>query len=304
MRIEEVTKVCVVGGGTMGMVIALRCAGKGGYDVTIHDISDEVLQGTRTRLREVAPLIVGMGLLSQDDFEDALGRIGYSSDPASAAAGADVLSESVPEILDIKRQTHALFDGLLPPHAVQTTNTSHLLVSDMEDVVGRGDRFAALHFHGAGGSVVDIMRGPRTSDETVGFLVDFANSIGEIPNVMRKEKAGYLYNNLLGAMLRTALTLAIEGCAEPHEIDRIFMRLSGLPHGPFGIMDAVGLNVILDAQSNLAERDQPATREQIAGYLRPFIERGELGLKTGKGFYDYPEPAYQKPDFLSAHPSD
>jgi 3-hydroxybutyryl-CoA dehydrogenase len=241
-----------------------------------------------------------MGLLSQEEVEAAIGRISFSSDPAVAAADADVLSESVPEILGIKRETHALFDKLLPPHAVQTTNTSHLLVSDIEDVVSRGGHFAALHFHGAGGSVVDIMCGPRTSDETVDFLVKFSLSIGEIPNVMKKEKAGYIYNNLLGAMLRTALTLVIEGCAEPHEVDRIYMLLSGLPHGPFGIMDAVGLNVMLDAQRNLAERDQPATREQIAEYLQPFVERGELGMKAGKGFYDYPEPAYQKPDFLTS----
>ena len=119
----------------MGMVIALRCAGRGGYRVTIYDISDEILEGTKAKLREAGPLIVGMGLLAQEEFEGALGRIAFTSDAAVAASDADVLSESVPEILDIKRETHALFDSLLPAHAIQTTNTSHLLVSDMEDVV-------------------------------------------------------------------------------------------------------------------------------------------------------------------------
>jgi len=202
-------------------------------------------------------------------------------------------------VTDLKRQVHAQFDQLCPPHTILTTNTSSLLVSDIEDAVRRGDKFAAMHFHGIS-SLVDIMLGPRTSPETVDILKRFARSLGEVPMVMKKEKGGYLYNTMLGGLLRAAWELVVGGYAEPQDVDRAYMIVTKNAIGPFGMMDAIGLNVIADAGSAVrSQQIEEFNPEQRGEFLRPYIEKGDLGMKTGKGFYTYPNPAYQQPDFLT-----
>jgi 3-hydroxybutyryl-CoA dehydrogenase len=297
MPMEGVRKVCVVGAGTMGCRISLICAMRGGYDVAVYDTSGEALRNAPERQRQMVAMIVAGGINSQEEADAGLSRIIFTADAADAARDADVLSESVAELVPVKRETHAMFDKLLSPRAVMTTNTSSLLVSDIEDAVERGDRFAALHFHGGLGSLVDIMRGPRTSEETVDFLKRFSRSIGEVPMVMKKEKGGYLYNTMLGGLIRSALILAAGGYAEPHDIDRAYMLVTRQPVGPFGMMDGIGLNIAHDAGQGLTQEGE-VTPEQMMAFIRPYVERGDLGVKTGKGFYTYPNPAYQQPGFL------
>jgi len=296
---EAVSKVCVLGAGTMGGRIALASAVRGGYDVAIYDVSPEALAGGADRLRQYGEMMVAANRATRAELESGLARVTFTTDPAEAARDADVLSESVPEILGVKREVHAKFDKLCPPRTVMTTNTSSLLVSDIEDVVGRGDRFAALHFHGGLGSLADIMRGPRTSDETVEFLRSFARSIGEVPMVMKKEKGGYLFNTLLLGLLRSALGLAAGGYGEPEDIDRAYMLVTGNAAGPFAMMDGIGLNVVYDAWQGPTGSEDQVAREQVTAFLRPYIERGDLGAKTSKGFYTYPDPAFRRPGFLS-----
>jgi len=295
---DEVKKVCVVGAGTMGSRISLICAVRGGYQVSVYDAAESALRQCPERQKQMGAMMVMAGTATQEQIDAGLARISYTPDPARAAQDADILSESVTESVPVKRETHARFDKLCPPHTVLTTNTSSLLVSDIEDAVSRRDRFTALHFHGGLGSLVDIMRGPKTSDETVDFLKRFARSIGEVPMVMKKEKGGYLYNTMLGGLIRSALTLAAGGYGDPEDIDRAYMLVTRQAAGPFAIMDAIGLNVIHDAGQSLVRDDANVTPEQMMAFVRPYIERGELGIKTGKGFYTYPNPAFQQPAFL------
>ncbi len=296
---DEVKKVCVLGAGTMGGRISLMSAVHGGYSVTVYDISEEALLNCPDRQKQMGAMMIAAGAVSQAELDAGMARISYTTDPAEAAENADVLSESVAELVEVKRQTHAQFDNLCPPRTVMTTNTSSLLVSDIEDAVSRGDKFAAMHFHGGLGSLVDIMRGPRTSDETVEFLKRFARSIGEVPMVMKKERGGYLYNTMLGGLLRTALILAAGGYADPHDIDRAYMLVTRQPAGPFAMMDGVGLNIVFEAGQSLTRDVTEVTQEQMMAFILPYIERGELGMKTGKGFYTYPNPAFQQPGFLT-----
>ena len=298
MPIDEVGKVCIVGAGTMGHRIALMCAIHG-YDTAVYDISEEALQQALTRQKKTAEQMVAWGAFSQSEVDAGMTRITYTTDPGQAAENADLLSESVPEVVDLKRQIHAQFDQLCPPHAILTTNTSSLLVSDIESAVRRGDKFAAMHFHGGLRSLVDIMRGPRTSPETVDTLKRFARSLGEVPMVMKKEKGGYLFNTILGAILQAALSLVAGGYADVEDVDRAYMLVTRNPAGPFGMIDGVGLDVILDAGQSLSGQGEAVNPQQLQDFLRPYFERGDLGLKTGKGFYTYPNPAFQQPDFLT-----
>ena len=297
MRIPEINKVCVLGAGTMGLQIALLSTIHG-YKATIYDISEEALKQAPAFLNMISESFIQNDVMKKEDIEESLKRLSFTQEPEEAARDADLLSESVAEIIEVKREIHARFDKLLPAHAIQTTNTSSLLVSDIEGVVERGDKFSALHFHSGMGSLVDIMRGPRTSEKTVDILKRFTCSIGEVPMVMKKEKAGYLYNSMLISITNTALYLAINGYADPEDIDRAYMLVTKQGAGPFGWIDGVGINVAYDICSKGIDIDS-FTPEQARKFLQPYIDKGELGIKTGKGFYTYPNPVYQQPDFLT-----
>ena len=300
MTIDEVKKVCILGAGTMGIDISLTCAGRG-YEAAVYEVSEEALRRAPTRQKERLATLASVGAISQSEqgqMEAGLLRISFTADAEKAAENADLLIEAVPEDIPLKRKVHAQFEKLLPAHAIMTTNTSSLLVSDIEDAISRGDKFAALHFHGVQ-ALVDIMRGPRTSPETVGVLERFTRSLGRVPMVMKKERRGYVHNTLLGGLLRAALELVLGGYADVQDVDRAYMLVTGLPYGPFGMMDGIGLDIIVQVASSGMNVTEELDPQQVIDFWRPYVERGELGVKTGKGFYTYPNPAFRQPDFLT-----
>jgi enoyl-CoA hydratase/3-hydroxyacyl-CoA dehydrogenase len=298
VTLEEIKTVCFVGGGTMGCFNALL-AGIAGYEALVWDHSPETLERLSERLREFGDLLVQKGLLNSDELAAGLTRIHPIDDPQQASARADLLSESVFERLDLKRQVHERFDRLCPAHTIMTTNTSGLLLSRIESAVSRGDRFAALHSH-LGSSLFDIVGGPRTSMKTIDILTRYVRSLGGIPLILRKERPGYLYNAMFGPILGRALMLLIEGRADLQDIDRAWMTGRNTEAGPFAMMDFIGLNVILDGSTeNLSDPTKSEGARWVVQFLRPMVERGDLGMKTGKGFYTYPDPAFAQPDFLA-----
>jgi enoyl-CoA hydratase/3-hydroxyacyl-CoA dehydrogenase len=304
MPIREIKAVCFVGAGTMGCFNSL-VAGLSGYKAFVWDSSAEALTRVPQRLQEMGAYMVGLGLRTPVQIDEALSRIYPLADPKAAVAEADLLSESVFERLELKRQVHQQFDDLCPPHTIMTTNTSTLLVSRIEDAVRRGDRFAALHAHLLS-DLYDIVGGPRTSPETIAILFRYVRSLGGIPIVLRRERPGYLYNALFGSILRTAMMLVIEGRARMEDVDRAWMIGFNDPAGPFGMMDFVGLNVVFDgASENALDPETAGDSQKIVQFVRPYIERGELGVKTGKGFYSYPDPVFLHPDFrFQGEPAD
>ncbi|MCP4749433.1 MAG: hypothetical protein GY866_00935 [Proteobacteria bacterium] len=301
MTIKEVQKVCFVGAGTMGCFNSLVSA-IAGYDVVLYDVSEEALQKVPERHQQWAEVLIEKEAATRESVAAAISRVKCTTDPEEAARDADYLSESVLERLQLKREVHRQFDKLLPPHAIMTTNTSSLLVSDIEDAVGRGDRFAAMHFHQPS-TVVDIVAGPRTSAETIDIVKRFVKSQGQVYIYLKKERAGYLHNAMYGAILGASVMLAAITEADYKEIDRAWMLNQNSLAGPFGMMDHVGLNVMVDASVTDEERDEQdqARVDAVQGFFNPYIERGDLGMKTGKGFYTYPEPEFSRPEFISGH---
>jgi 3-hydroxyacyl-CoA dehydrogenase len=292
--IDEVKKVLVLGAGTMGCQISFVSAYRG-YDVALYDISEQVIKAAPGRQRMLAERAQQTG---RADIDQVITRITYTTDAAKAARNADLVSESVFENVAVKQKEHARFEKLCPSHCILTTNTSSLLASAIDPVLKHPERFAAMHFHSGLSLLVDIMRGSRTSDRTVDILRRWIRSIGLVPMVMKKEKAGYLYNSMLGTHLKTALSLVIGGYAEPQDVDRAWMLVTGQTHGPFAVMDGIGLDITRDAGLGLFSAEVPITEEQVVKLLSKYLDKGELGAKTGKGFYNYPEPEFMKPDFL------
>ncbi|MDD5191229.1 MAG: 3-hydroxyacyl-CoA dehydrogenase NAD-binding domain-containing protein [Dehalococcoidales bacterium] len=297
MLVSGINKVVVLGAGTMGLQISLITAGAG-YQVAVYDASAEALNRAKERHPYMAQWLLSAGKLLTGNAHESLERIHYTTDASEAAAQADLLTESVPEILSLKHTIHRQFEKLCPAHTILTTNTSSLLVSDIDPVLHHPEKFAAMHFHSGMTPLVDIMRGSKTSEQTVSTLEKFVRSIGLAPMVMKKEKAGYLFNTLLVAQLTTALSLAAKGYGEPQDIDRAWMMVTGQSYGPFGSMDAIGIDVTYDIANNANVSDRP-DRDLIVQYLKQYIDKGELGEKTGKGFYLHPNPAYRQPGFLA-----
>ncbi len=297
MTIAEIKTVCYVGAGTMGCYNAIAAA-ISGYDVILNDVDPAVLQQVPQRQAEMATFLVGGGYCSREDLPAALARVSLQPDLQRATTHADLVSESVFERLDIKRATHHQLDQLCPPHTILTTNSSALLVSQIETAVGRGDRFAALHSH-LGAPLVDIVGGPRTSAATIDILERYVLSTRGVPLVLKKEYPGYVLNAMLGPVLGCALTLVVEGVATIEAVDRAWMRGRTATMGPFGMMDLFGVNVIHDSWRYRKEDLFTAQlRPKILALLQPMIDKGELGMKSGRGFYRYPGPRYQQQDFL------
>jgi 3-hydroxybutyryl-CoA dehydrogenase len=220
-----------------------------------------------------------------------------STDPAEALKHADLVSESVFERLDLKRQTHARFETLCRPDAIITTNTSTLLLSDIASAVKDGTRFAAMHYHQPS-VLVDLVAGPTTSERTMEILKRYVKSCGMTYVVLKKEKGGYLHNNMFSALLFSGMALAAMGL-DFKDIDRSWMINQNTGVGPFGMLDHVGLNVPLDIMEDEANTSGPQVEKHaLIRLLREHIDKGDLGTKTGRGFYSYPDPEFMRPEFL------
>ena len=296
VNIPEISTVCYVGAGTMGCYNSIVAA-ISGYQVVIYDVDAKILEQVAARHMEYAGFLVANGYCTEDAIAPALERVSLETDLAQATRSADLVSESIIERLDTKRDVHRQLDELCPARTILTTNTSALLVSDIEDAVARGERFAALHSH-LGAPLVDIVGGPRTSPATLDILRRFTLSIGGVPLLLQKEHRGYVLNAMLGPLMSTGILLVNEQRATVEDVDRAWMHFRNAPMGPFAIMDLLGLNLIHDSWHYREAGAATATRRRrILGLLQPYVDKGELGMKSGKGFYQYPDPTYQQADF-------
>jgi 3-hydroxybutyryl-CoA dehydrogenase len=300
MNVEEIKKVLVVGSGTMGRQIGFLCA-MNGYDVALYDLSEELLAKAMARIRKMADGYVKAGRLSQTEADAAIRRIFPSSDPERAGRDADFISESVPEDPALKGEVFALFNRICPERAIFTTNTSTLLPSMFAEATGRPDRFAAFHFHDVRfTNLVDIMPHPGTAEATVGLIEEFAYRIGQNPVTLKKESGGYVFNAMLSAWLDSAETLAENEVSSVEDIDRSWMTVFHMPIGPFGIIDSIGLETVWKVNDFWATRLKHGQFRKNADFLKRYIDQGRLGEKTGRGFYEYPDPEYRKPDFTAS----
>lgn len=300
MKLENIHNILIVGAGTMGQQIALQCA-MHNFTVKLYDIKAEALATAQARIEVYAQDIAANGWRTAGEMQDALARISTTTDPAEAAAGAHLLSESIPENPALKGKVFAQFNLLCPAETIFTTNTSSLVPSMIAMTTGRPERFAAMHFHTTVwiSNVMDVMPHPGTAPEIVEILEGFGRRIGQIPIVLKKENHGYVFNAMLNALNTAAITLAANDVATPEDIDRAWMGVMKMPIGPMSILDGVGLDTVWKITNYWAGVTRDPQLQANADYLKEnFIDQGKLGVKSGQGFYTYPNPAYTKTDFL------
>ena len=299
MKIDEIDTVLYVGAGTMGSANSLVAA-VAGYDVILHDARPENLETVAERHDGAGGFLVQSGFCTAEAVAEARKRVFLEADLEKAAKRADLVSESIFEDRALKREIHGRLDALCPSGTILTTNTSTMLVSELEDAVECGDRFAALHSH-LGAFLVDIVGGPRTSPQTIDILRRYVLSLGAVPLVMKKEHPGYIFNAMNGPVLRCAVQLVLDEQASQEDVDRAWMSDRRAPMGPFGMMDLFGLDLMLDSWKHpSSDPRREEFRERVVPFLTGYLESGKLGLKSGRGFYDYAAPAFRKPTFLAA----
>ncbi len=199
----------------------------------------------------------------------------------------------------LKRKIFRQMDALAPRTAIFATNSSSIPVSRIEGAAKRPEKCLNLHFYmpAIGWNIVDIMGGTKTDPVVFNTVRQFARSIECIPLTVNKEVLGFCFNSVWRAVKRQTLYLWGEGFVDFRDIDRSWMVMFTPSHGPFFLMDLVGLDVVYDIEmSYYNESKDPKDLPPRA--LKEKIERKELGVKTGKGFYTYPNPEFARPEFL------
>ncbi len=287
----------VIGAGTMGSQISLQSAAHG-YGVYLID-TDEAALARAGRLQDVELQgRVTNGNLTLEGTGSIKNRIHPAADMENLPAPGLVI-EAVVENLGVKRDVFARLDTLCPPDTILATNSSSIKVSAIESATRRPDKVLNLHFYNPVWQrpLVELMRGTATSDETIETARRFACSIGVTPLMVLRESTGFLFNRVWRAIKRECLHLVNDGVATFEDVDRAWMIAFGQPMGPFAIMDRIGLDVVRDIEMTYY-RESGNPSDAPPKMLLDKIEKGELGVKTGKGFYTYPHPAFEDPDWL------
>ena len=299
MEAKPIETVSVVGAGFMGAQIGLRCASYG-YTVWFVDMSEKMLeQASQDHVKELEARVEEQQI-TVDDKEAILRRLHYTRDLKMGTSHSDLVIEAIPERLETKREIFTQLDQVCPSHTILATNSSSIRISRIEDVTRRPDRVLNTHFYKSVEQItmVELMRGTVTSDETIERVRRFAYSIEMIPLLVRKESTGFIFNRVWRAIKKECLHVVDAGIASYEDVDRAWIiHFPGQLVGPFGLMDMIGLDVVRDIEmvyyhESGDESDAPPK------LLLDKIEKGELGVKTGKGFYTYPNPAFQNPSWL------
>jgi 3-hydroxybutyryl-CoA dehydrogenase len=285
-RMGELKRVVVVGAGTMGSQIALQTALSDRHDVTLVDTVAGQLERARAQNRKLVERSVEKGRLTGAQADAALARIAESSDLADAVRGADLVIEAVVENFDAKKKVFEDLGRNAAPEAVLASNSSTIVISRLADLTGRPERCCNMHFFHPVTvmQLCEVVRGPKTSDETVETAMDFVRGIGRTPVLLQKEIWGFIVNRVLFAASEEAMRLLEGGYASAEDIDTAVQKGLNWPMGPFHLLDFSGLDVFFGAMEDRHRLGEGPEAPQV---LRKLVQEGRLGRKTGGGFFDY-----------------
>lgn len=294
----NIQKVAVVGTGTLGTQIAIQAA-RFGYTVSAYDVDKESFSRSQKHLTSLIKTTAGKRLPSLEQWEKAAQQIRHCDELTAALVDADLVIEAVVEDLSVKRDVFQRIDERAPEKAIVATNSSSLPVSRIESATSRPDRCVNMHFYfpALGTNMVDVMGGTKTKAEVMEACKSWVRSIGCVPLIVKKESFGFCFNRVWRAVKHEVLHLWAEGYVDFRDIDRAWMIFTGMKQGPFGIMDRAGLDVVYDIEM-LYYHESKDPKDHPPARLSEMVEKKDLGVKTGKGFYCYPDPEYRRSDFL------
>ena len=290
--------ISVVGLGTLGTQVAIQAAAYG-YRVSGFDPDRAAFQRMLTKVREAMRMTRKGPTFPVDEWEQHAAKVEVHQDLASALRHADLVIEVVPEDLAVKRAVFAELDRLAPREAILATNSSTMPVSRIESATTRPERCVNIHFYqpAVGMNMADVVGGTATTPQTLAAATEFVRSIQCVPLGVKKEILGFCFNSVWRAVKRQTLYLWANGFVDFRDLDRAWMVFTGMSYGPFFLMDLVGLDVIL-AVERIYFEDSGDPRDEPPALLKAKVDRGELGVKSGQGFYSYPDPECAAEGFL------
>lgn len=293
MTIDGIGRIGVVGAGLMGHTIALNFA-VGGYQVALTDTTDEHLQRATEGIATTLKVLQEQGLVDDETAAAVPERIHTSTSMADAMADVGFVIEAVFEDLDIKRQVFADLDRHCPPHAVLTSNTSSYMTSQLAPSTTRPDKVVVANWWNPAHllPLVEVVRGPETSDETIDITKNVLESIGKRPVVLQKESLGFIGNRMQFALLREALSIVANGVASAEDVDTVVKTSFGrrlAVAGPLEVFDIAGWDTISHIIDELFPDLDTSTENSTV--ITKMLERGDLGVKSGRGFYEWDDKA-------------
>ena len=285
---HELKRVLVVGAGTMGSQIALQTALSGRYKVTLVDSAPGQLERARSQNRRLLDRSVEKGRLTAAGAEQGLARIEDSEDLASAAGAADLVIEAVIEDFDAKKSVFESLGKHAKKDAILASNSSTIAISRLAGFTGRPELCCNMHFFHPVMvmQLCEVVRGPKTSDATIAAAMEFVRSIDRTPVLLQKEIWGFIVNRILFAASEEAMRLLEGGYASAEAIDIAVQKGLNWPMGPFHLLDFSGLDIFYGA---MKDRHRQGEGDDAPELLRKLVEDGHLGLKSGKGFFEYPK---------------
>ncbi len=277
---DEIKKVGIIGAGTMGKEIG-KSAALHGYEISVYDVDSEPLEDAKEKISQDVQEEIG---------EEKLEELSFHTNISNALEDTNLVIEAVPENLELKKKIFSQIDENAPSDAIIATNSSSIPVSKIEDAVERKDKVLNIHFYLPieQRPMADIMKGSETSDEIFEKGEEWVESLDCKPLLVRKESFGFVFNRIWHVIKRECLEIWSEGIATFEDVDEAWKIFTGMDIGPFAGMDAVGLDVVYDIEmSYYNETGNP--KDKPPEELKEKVENGELGMKSGKGFYNWEE---------------
>ena len=289
MTIHDVSQIAVIGAGLMGHGIAQEFA-NAGYRVYLHDVTDEQLETALTQIEQNLNVLARNTIIEKDSISPTLQRIQTSTELATVAENADFVVEAVTENLPLKQQIFGKLDTICPPHTILASNTTALMPSQIGVNARRKAQILNTHYFNPPYLIplVELIRSPDTSDETVEVTFELLSAIGKTPAIIEKEALGFVGPRLQAALIREAFAIVEQGIASAETVDLVVRNSFGRRlsiAGPFEVFELAGWDLVLAAFEELY-KDLNSSPD-INPLLRQMVESDKLGVKSKEGFYSW-----------------
>ncbi len=281
----EIKKIGVLGAGTMGAGIA-QVAAQAGFAVYLVDINETLVDRGIKAITKTLQKAVEKGKMAAEDKEAVLSRVSGVVGFAQLSE-VDVVIEAILENMDIKKKVYAELDQLCPPHTILASNTSSLPITEVAAATKRPDKVVGMHFFNPVGmmKLVEVIPGLVTSAETVAAITEFSKQLGKVP-INAQEAPGFIVNRILVPMINEAVMTLQEGVGTAADIDTAMKLGANMPMGPLALADLIGIDIVL-AVMEVFCKEFNDDKYRPAILMKKMVRAGHLGMKTGKGFYDY-----------------
>jgi len=284
MNVDNVKRIAIIGAGDMGHGIA-ACFLQSGFTVILRDIEQKFIDKGVAGIRSSFERFLSKGKMTQEEYNAAFSGLITEVDLNKAAKDADFIIEAIPEDLKLKQSVFSELDKYAPGHAILATNTSNISITEIASATQRPDKVIGYHFFNPAVlmKLVEVIKGQKTSDESIKIGYDLAKKIKKLPVIVKKDSPGFIYNRVNESTSVLLSKILEEGHPTPEEFDAAFKSLMAM--APFELIDYVGIDILVHGMMYFA---QAVSKEYMPSEeLLAYVKSGNLGKKTGKGFYDW-----------------